>query len=193
MPNSTKPEFRFLCDTHQYFLGEKELPSVSHILKITKLGKDNDNIPPFFRERGIAGHLCVELHLKDQLDESTIDPELVPFFDGFKAFIVDHPIKPLFIEQRRYNESWGFAGTMDLIAEDAIYDWKFSKNHDRVAELQGQGYKILTHETHPNLPFKVVQFPGDGSYEIFDYGNKTDTWPHVMEIYKWKTTRRPKS
>lgn len=183
-------EIRFDPIEHRYFLGDEEIPSVTKILQTVGLSKDFTNVDPFYRDRGIAGHKAIELYLKGELDESTIDPCLEGHWKGFLKFMKEVNPTPLCIEAIRYSEALGYAGTIDLIATDAIYDWKFSKSHDKVAELQGQAYKILY---GANMPFKVVQFPGDGTYEITDYGNNTDLWDSVMNLYKWKTKRRTKS
>jgi hypothetical protein len=180
MPSLLKPEFRFDPEKHEYWLGSKKIPGVSDILKTVGLSKDFTNVDPFYRERGIQGHKCIELFLKDDLDESSIDPILTPFFDGFKRYWDKFGTKPRAIELALYNEN--FAGTIDLVT-NAIVDWKFSKSHDKVAELQGEAYKILAIEP---MPFQVVQFPGDGSFEVYDYGDGIDNWPHVMSLYRWK-------
>jgi hypothetical protein len=82
-----------------------------------------------------------------------------------------------------------FAGTIDCITENEIIDWKCSKSHDKVAELQGEAYKLIECGEAVSKTFKVVQFPGDGSYEVFDYGMLTNHWPSVMNIYRWKTNK----
>lgn len=183
-------EFRFDPIEHRYFLGDEEIPSVTKILQTVGLSKDFTNVDPFYRDRGIAGHKAIELYLKGELDESTIDPCLEGHWKGFLKFYKENKIKPIRIESQMYDDDLWFAGTVDMIdSSNAIYDWKFSKSHDRVAELQGQAYKILYGVC---VPFRVVQFPGDGTYEVTDYGNNTDLWDSVMNLYKWKTKRRTK-
>lgn len=184
MPKLQATEFRFDPEKHEYWLGKKRLPGVSEILKTVGLSKDFTNVDPFYRQRGIIGHKCIELYLKGELDEGSIDPILIPFFDGFRRFWDEHETNPLAIEIALHNES--FAGTIDLVTEDTIYDWKFSKAHDKVAELQGEAYKILDSGGTEGRAFKVVQLPGDGTFEVFDYGTEINMWPHVLALYRWK-------
>ncbi len=184
---SSPLELRFDEEKHQYFLGKKRIPGVSEILQKVGLSKDWTGIDPFYAERGKAVHLAIQYFLEHRLDESSLDPVILPYFEGFKKYYNEHPMGITRCEVRgSFSET--FCGTIDCITENEIIDWKCSKSHDKVAELQGQGYKIIECQrlTTP-LPFKVVQFPGDGTYEIFDYGNRTDLWDAVMDLYKWKT------
>ena len=180
------PEFIFKPEDHSYWVEGKRIPGVSEILQKVGLTKDWTGVDPWYAERGKMVHLAIQYFLEGVLDENSLDPLIMPYFVGFVKFFKAKTIKPLYIEKPLYSID-GFAGTVDLIAEDAIYDWKCSKSHDRVAELQGEAYKLLT---GVKRPFKVVQFPGDGTYKVYDYGDRADTWPSVMRLYAWKTKTR---
>lgn len=168
---------------HKYFWNSKEVPGVSHILKTVGLTKDFSGIDPFYKERGIATHRAIELYLKGTLDEKSLDPVIVPFFQGFLKYWSTQGEKPIAIEGRGYSESHGYAGSWDLETASEIIDWKCSKSHDRVAELQGEAYKILA---GGSKRFRVVQLPGDGTFKCFEYGNGVDLWPAVMKLYSWR-------
>lgn len=177
---------RFDEEKHKYFWNEKEVPGVSAMLQKVGLSKDYKGIDPFYAARGTALHLCIKLYLEGTLDEESIDPIVQPYFQGFLAYWAKHKHKPVNIEEPMYSEDWGFAGTPDLVCENIIIDWKSSKDHDRVAELQGEGYKVLVGRP---IKFRVVQFPGDGSYEIFDYGDGIKYWESIQNLYQWKTKK----
>ena len=84
-----------------------------------------------------------------------------------------------------------FAGTSDLITDQAVYDWKCSKDHDRAAELQGQAYKILAMANgFPIKPFKIVELHDDGTFKEFDYGEGIEEWSSVMDLYRWRTKKQ---
>lgn len=179
-------DLRFEEDTHTYWRGKKRIPSVGEILKKLGLTKDWTGVDPFYAERGKAVHLAIQFFLEKRLDEKSLDPVISPFFEGFKKYYKEHPmgITQCEVMGAFYND---FAGRIDCISEHEIIDWKCSKSHDKVAELQGEAYKwIEAGENRKILPFKVVQFPGDGTYEIFDYGDKTSHWTSVMHLYRWK-------
>ena len=174
----------FDAESHKYFIGKKRIPGVSEILQKCGLTKDWTGVDPFYAERGKAVHLAIQFYLEHRLDESSLDPIIVPYFEGFKKYYAEHPMGITRCEVRGHCGD-EFAGTIDCITEHEIIDWKCSKSHDKVAELQGEAYKLIEDDT--GLTFKVVQFPGNGSYEIFDYGRGTEHWSMVMGLYRWKT------
>lgn len=189
----SKAILTFDPEKHQYFLGKKRIPGVSEILQKVGLSKDFTGIDPFYADRGKATHLAIQYFLENRLDESSLDPVIVPYFEGFKKYYAEHPMG---ITQCEVRGIFGdeFCGTIDCITEKEIIDWKCSKSHDKVAELQGEAYKLIERENRKPFfgflkSFKVVQFCGDGGYEVFDYGDKVSLWPSVMDLYRWKTNK----
>lgn len=171
--------------SHTYYWNGKEVPGVSEILKKVGLSKDNYGSDTFYRDRGIAVHLAINFYLSGDLDTASLDPVIVPYFEGFLRYWDKHKEPIVSKEAMGYSEIYKYAGTWDLETEDRLVDWKCSKSHDKVAELQGEGYKLLVGP--PFKDFRVVQFPGDGTFKIFEYGKGIDIWPSVMRIYSWKT------
>lgn len=186
---SEKEPLRFDAEKHQYWIGKKRIPSVTEILRKVGLSKDFTGIDPFYADRGKATHLAIQFFLEGRLDENSLDPVIVPYFEGFKKYFAEHPMGITRCEVKgSYQDD--FAGIMDCITETEIIDWKCSKDHDKVAELQGEAYKwIEAQEKGKFLPFKVVQFCGDGGYEIFEYGDTASHWASVMDLYQWKVSR----
>lgn len=172
--------------THSYFVDDKRVPGVSEILKTIGLSKSYVGVDPFYKERGIAVHRAIELYLQNNLDESSIDPILKPFFAGFLKYWEKYGTQPIAIEKMLYSPLYGFAGTLDLVAHK-ILDWKCSKSHDPVAEIQGMLYQQLWVENYDQiLPFSVIQLPGDGTYQEFEYERNTDLLISVITLYQWK-------
>lgn len=186
-------KLQFDAENHAYPVDGVLKPSVSKILKTVGLSKDFSGVDSFYRDRGIAVAKAIELYLKNDLDEKTLDPVLLPYFDGFKRYWDKHGVDAshiVEIETPRYQEHFGYCGTPDLIIHGKVIDWKCSKDHDKVAELQGEAYKLFFPVA---WPFEVVQFPGNGSFEIFEYGDRVDTWPSVMKCYEWYKKVHPRS
>lgn len=175
--------------THEYFLDGNKLPGVSEIIKTVGLSKDFSGVDPFYRDRGKAVHSCIELFLLGTIDETSIDPVCRPFYEGFLRYWDKYATKPIHIEEK-FHANGAFAGTVDLVTGGEIIDWKCSKSHDPAAEIQGEAYKVLVGK---GLPFKVVQFPGDGTYKVYEYGSGVDYWPSVMKLYEWKTKGKRKN
>lgn len=153
------------------------------------LTKDYKNIDPFYRNRGIATHKAIELHLKGTLDPTSLDPIIQPHFEAFRTYWEKRIETIVRIEEPLVDATKAFAGTPDLVTEKAIFDWKCSKSHDRVADLQGQAYKIMDFALKqgiPHKPFLVVELHEDGTFEEFDYGPGYEEWSSVMALYRWK-------
>jgi len=183
---------------HKYWIGKKRIPGVSEILQKVGLTKDFKGVDQFYRDRGIATHKAIELHLLGCLDQSSLDMAIQPCFNAFLAYEREHPLgNILALEKPMANLSESFAGTADLVTDKAIYDWKCSKSHDKVAELQGQAYKHLVFENWldlkhsatdlTRLSFIVVELHDDGTYAEFNYGESYEEWSSVLALYRWRT------
>lgn len=159
-------------------------PRVTEIIRKVGLGKDFTGVDTFYRDRGTACHKAIELYLKGNLDEESIDESYKGHFEGFLKFWNEHKFESFKTEVHLENKD--YQGTVDIISDHGIYDWKCSKSHDKVAEIQGAGYKKLAKS---DFPFRVVQLPGDGSYEIVEYESPIALWDATWELYKWKTKR----
>lgn len=177
-------------EKHQYRIGDKRIPGVSEILQKVGLSKNYEGVDPFYRDRGKAAHKAIELYLKNELDHSTIDPAIEMQFKAFMAFWKDHAVESIMaLEKPMTDLHTTFAGTPDLVTNNAVYDWKCSKAHDKVADLQGEAYKLLVIDKFVERPFVVVELHDDGTFQEFDYGCGTGHWPSVMDLYRWRTKK----
>ncbi len=188
---ATTEAFRFDPDGHKYFFGKKRIPAVSEILQKVGLTRDYKGVDPFYRDRGIACHKAIELYLQGNLDPTSLDEAIKKQFEAFLTYWDAHTKEQIAaLEEPMCDEAKTYAGTPDLVTERAIYDWKCSKDHDRVADLQGQAYKLLTFQNPPilgTLPFIVVELHDDGTAAEFNYGADCGEWESVMNLYLWKT------
>jgi hypothetical protein len=102
-------------DGHIYRVDGVIKPSVTQILKDCRIA-DFDAIPQEVGEyamtRGSALHLACELLDKELLDESDVDPVLVPYLDAYREWKEDVGFEPSLIEFMFYHPL-GYCGTMD--------------------------------------------------------------------------------
>jgi len=189
---SPSKTLRFDEEKHQYWLGEKRIPGVSEILQKVGLTKNYDGVDPFFRDRGRATHKAIELHLQGILDPSSLDLAVTPHFEAFLKYWDKRKEDLTALECPMADPLLEFCGTPDLVTDRAIYDWKCSKSHDKVADLQGQAYKILALKKLSDLdrPFLVVELHEDGTFEEFNYGTQYAEWASVLSLYRWRISRR---
>lgn len=192
----------FEAETHTYKWHGKVVPSVSQILKTIGITRDYERVDPFYRQRGTYVHQAVEFHVKRTLDEETLDQEnVLPYVKGYQQFEEKRPYVCLKTEVPLYSEEFGFAGTIDHICTlpkefegTGIADLKVTESSDKAADLQLCAYAILYHANHGTWPaFRMVlELHGDRTAKPIFYKTPTRIWNAVMELFKWKTTRRKK-
>lgn len=103
---------------HTYEAAGKLLPSVTRILGILN---DWTGIPPAVleaaREFGANLHAAIDLYNRDELDESSVDPALVPCLNAWKTFLSDSGAVVIASEHPVYHAKYGYAGKPDVVLE----------------------------------------------------------------------------
>jgi hypothetical protein len=121
-------ELRFDAGSHTYTLGEKQLPSVTQILKPLT---DFSGVPAEVLERaknwGTAVHKMIELDLSERLNTRTLDAALDPVYSSWlecKPEVLHLMGGEIQSEVTLFNKALGYAGTADLVGKDAVLDIK---------------------------------------------------------------------
>lgn len=193
---SASSKLTFNAEDHTYWVENKEVPGTTHILRTTGQSKDWSDVPEFYRDRGSAVHAGISLMLNDTLDESSIDDIVRPYLDQFHDWVIDRKGAGFWLsEKAMYSKKLGFAGTVDLIMNQTIYDVKCSKKMDKASEwqyqLQGAAYRTLTKENlQKDFPFKILLLTGakEPAKEIPLHAPYA-AWEYVMGLYNIKTGR----
>jgi hypothetical protein len=167
---SDAPALRFDEAEHRYYLGSRELPSVTTILKMAGL-LNPQHYTDFARERGALAHRALEWFDQGDLDESTLDDRLVPYLDAWKRFKAEAGFVVSAIELRLASEARGFAGTVDRIGKLAgrptVLDIK-TGSPERWHALQVAAYASLVREADstvtPRVQRACVYLAADGRY-----------------------------
>lgn len=137
-------------ETHQYFVDNIKCVSVTTILQ--ELGFiDLSGIPQevldYASLRGTYTHKAIELYLQGNLNETTLDPAIQPYFNGFKKFAAEHELKPIHLEKMFAIKHLLIAGTVDFIGlvdgVETLIDYKTSSVVTKAAALQVGGYLLL--------------------------------------------------
>ena len=110
-------ELKFLEDTHQYFLGEEELPSVSRIMEmISKLVYEdvNEYYLDLAKEKGHAVHFAIEMYNNTGYIE--IEDKYKGYIDAYLLFREEYKdrLTILFSEKIVYHKKHKYAGTIDI-------------------------------------------------------------------------------
>lgn len=183
-------------DTHEYAWQGTPVPGISKIIQTLKLSKDMSFVDPYYAQRGIATHKAIELYLKSNLDELSLDEAYRGYFEAFKKWWQDKKASKIqAIEESLYSERLAFGGTLDLVYDDMIIDYKTSKDVDPATELQGAAQQILFGEYKKViLPFRVLQLFKDGTFKFVDYDPiSPNLWDGVMELYRWYKKAHPRA
>lgn len=182
-------------EKHEYRWDGVVVPSVSEILRETGQAKDWKDIPPYYRDRGIAVHSAIHLYLQGTLDEASVDEAIRPYLEQFKAWDKEQPLYTPISEQPYYSQRLRYAGTIDLVCNGVLYDLKCSKKLDKAStwqyQVQGSAYKtLLLDNIGMTYPFKILLLTGEGKPGVIDMDAPVDVWTHVMGIYDIKTGRK---
>jgi len=193
----------FDVENHKYYWNNKEVPSVSQILKKIGITRDYEQVDEYYRQRGVFVHQAIQYYVKGTLDEESLDGEnVLPYVRAFQDYEQGNRYVARKTEVPLYSEKYGFAGTIDQIGcfdtkyeTDGITDLKVTENSDKAADLQLCGYAVLYHENFGEWPaFRLaLELHGDKTAKpIFYKTNPQKLWEAVMVLYHWKVTRRSK-
>lgn len=184
-------DFIYNEETRIHILDGKIIPSVSNIVQ--PLSMDYSKAHPrklaYKKDLGIAFHECIRLFLNNDLDEDSIDEELVIPMRQFGEFwehdeFADIPTPTISaIEQPFCNKKLKYCGKPDMVTEDCVYDWKLRKYDPICDPLRMAGYAGLVSDFPPKRKV-VVEFSLDGGYRIHD-AEKKQAWPMYRKLLEW--------
>ena len=140
-------------------------------------------------------HQVIEWHLSKELDESTIDPVLMPYFEAWKRFEVESSYAPDSCETRLASDIYRFAGTIDHIGHPigyfAIFDVK-SGAPSPATGIQLAGYEILL--TARGARRFALHLKDDGNYKLIEYKDRNDrnVFLSALALWNWKQNNNVK-
>jgi len=139
-------EFKFDPETHIYKLDDREIPSVTQIIK--EVFGEREWWSDYYAERGAALHLAVHYLNKGVLDHKSVDKAIRGRLRAYKKFKKETRFIIESSEKSNYSSKYRFAGTTDLIlascAVHIVGDIKSS--FDPTVLIQLAGYSILLKE-----------------------------------------------
>ena len=181
-------------ELHEYRLDGVVIPSVTTIISgvgLYDLEYVSSETLEVAAERGKIIHRCIEWYEKGQLDESSIDPELVGYFESYlkmkEAGLL--PEKPDEIEKRVCSKRFRYAGTLDqLYGGDWINDVKTGLQEPENG-LQLSAYWLADYEDMLTRPKRLTAsyLHRDGSTgDLVDYPYDPQTWLSIRTDYEWR-------
>lgn len=177
-------------DLHQYVVDGIPYVSVTQVLKDMGM---YGNAASFFtdeaRDRGTFAHQAIEWHLKNELDEDSLDPTIRPYFDAFKRFEADTGFVPDEIEKALASDLYLLAGRPDLIGKIngcmSVIDIKTSSVVHPAERLQTAAYEFLY-----GKPLKrfSLHLGNNGKYKLTEFKERQDRhfFLSCLSVYQWK-------
>ena len=164
--------FRFEPEQHRYFLGQRELASVTRILDAVFPINVHESFLIASRIRGTAVHLACELDDLGELNEDRLDEELRPYLEAWRSFCKASGFVPDGVECRRYHKFLFYAGTIDRVGllrsgRKIVIDLKTGGKYPRY-RLQLAAYVNLLDNPMDYLRGTVMLYP-DGSFSFDEY------------------------
>lgn len=172
----------------------RPLPSVSRVLQpLTQsvYGPIDREVLARAAEFGTAVHACTEFWHEGSLDESSVDPEWVPYLDAYRKWVKDVQPSIEGIELRLGCHR--YAGTLDRVCKIGADYWVVdlkttSAIHPHVG-VQLAAYVALAKLRWPGRQFRraALQLRGDGTYRFQEFKDFSDEtcFNALLGIYYW--------
>lgn len=194
---SAAAELVFEEEEHRYTLDGQYIPNVTGIIGPLS---DFSRVPPHIlahaQARGTAVHKAAELHLRNDLDETTLDEEVAPYFYQFLRFLRESGFKPELSEQRVWSEKYWYAGTLDLFGrmnrKSAMIDLKTPIIMRPATGVQLAAYETAFREREGIPKSKRIHRYGlklqPDHYELVPFQETADfsVFLAMKTLYHWK-------
>lgn len=132
--------------THTYTLDGKRLPSVTEVIREVLAPTEYAGIPAHVlahaADRGKAVEAMIGLDLADELDESSLAPELIPYWQAWQAFPDRMAWRSgtVIMQEMVSDSERGYAGTYDLRVDDLLIDIKATAQVPKTVGIQTAAY-----------------------------------------------------
>ncbi len=178
--------------SHTYRYNGIVVPGVTTILSpLTDFSRVPPHVLRAAADFGTAVHLACELDDLGDLDESALDPALVPYLTAWRKFSADYEVQWELIEKQVHHKTMGYAGTLDRQGRvkglATVLDIKSSAQLYPSVGPQLAAYQQASER--PSVQRMAVQLKADGTYVAKTYTDMTD-WPvfaSLLTLRAWCT------
>lgn len=185
-------------EAHKYFWDGQPVPSVTTLLSpLYDFSFVDAGVLKRSADLGTACHLACELYDSDDLDESSLDPTVTPFLDGWIKFRKEREFTPILTEQQVFHPQLRYAGTLDrtgvIEGKEGVIDIKTGATTSPIHGIQLAAYAEAL-KAQPdwkgskNLTRWIVQIKNDGTYKATQYTETTDwaCFVGLLNVAAWK-------
>jgi hypothetical protein len=164
---------RYDPEFHNYFIDEVLVPGATRVMGDCGI-TDNRFYKQEHRDRGSAVHDGCCLVDRDDWDEDSTSPAIVPYLKQYERFLVDNRINPqadiLLTEEPLFSAVWRYGVTPDRVYRIREENWlvDFKSGGSPGSEIQLALQDIAVRETKGITIDKriVLQLTDEGTYKI---------------------------
>lgn len=183
-------------ERHEYKVDGAIIPSTTQVLDYEGF-VDTTFMNEHGRDRGGIVHLANKYLLEGRLNESTLDPRIIPYVDGTKKFIADMDYKPQIIERPMFHPIYLYGMTPDTIGtvrqfgdELVLIDWKTGAPHQATIIQMASYLEGLRANGIEVKHVYIIYLKDDGTYKpelvkvtrkeinVFIYALTCMNWKH---------------
>lgn len=192
------PGLEFDEASHEYRFGGRVVPSVTQVLEtvgISDFSMVPEPVLDAAQKRGTAVHKACWYDDQDDLDESSVDPSILGYLNGWRKFRAETGFTAEQIEQRIYCPTNVYAGTPDRVGEmnvlgRVLVDIKTGgESPSWPIQLAAYMKALVGHGS----PFHrlVVQVTSGGTYKthayrVSDYPRHWNVFAGALTVYKFR-------
>ena len=186
---------------HRYQFGGVTVPSVTQVLRsLYDFSMVTQEVLERKRQIGVATHAAIALDIANDLDESSVAPEVAGYLKGWRAFRADcslHEADFGEIERPLYHPTYRFAGTPDMaLCLDkcwSVLDVKTAADLHPAVALQLAAYLELLNANTPAGEHKLkrryaLRLRENGTYRLDEMKDKNDlnTFLAFLMTNRWR-------
>ena len=185
-------------DGHKYLIDGNRAISNTQILEAAGI-TDYSDVPDyalgFARNRGTAVHLATEYHDTGMLDEKTLHPNIIPYFNAWKLFRKESKFEIEHIELLVGNALLMIAGRIDRVGiyqgKRTILDIKSGYDQGGAPAIQTGGYEYQYNKNFPKARAHqrlVIYLKKDGTWEprLYKSQNDINVFLAAYTVARWK-------
>lgn len=177
---------------HRYFVRGLEVPGNTAVLRAAGYGSGFGEEKHL--ERGRNVHLATRYFDEHRLDWTTLKPGLLPYVQGWAAFVRISGFTMFHVERPLYCRRWGFATRPDRIGvldgTWGVLQIKTGSMDDSVGPQTAAEAKAGEEWLRRPLERFVVVLPGNGWFDFVQLTDRGD-WPSFLAaLGTWQTRRK---
>ena len=175
----------------QAFWNGKRIPRTTEVCKL--LAPRGWEVDEYYLRKGRIVHLILEWEDSGELDESTVDPNLKGYLQGYRKFKIDTGWVPLYRETKFYSLKYGFCGRADAVGSFLKKRWiwclDFKTGQPHESDLYQAPAYLFGLNGHLIKPQRCgdLYLQANGTYRLVEVKNPTDKFLKFLTgIKKWR-------